>query len=180
MNWRKWTVNNPKVYVVNINASAKFGRTKIHSFVLKILSRNKFLMSFKVMNWRKWMLNNPKLGAVNINAFLHSQDTEQKWNSMSFKDHNSMNWQKWKLNNPKLDFVNINAYAKFGQNPPQFPQNIEQKWKCYRWMETDGQPQNSIPHSISNAKQEDAEFLYCVWQLPLQPKYECWYGEGQQ
>ena len=37
------------------------------------------------------------------------------------------------LKNPKLDVVNINAYAKFGQNPSNFFQDIEQKQKCFRW-----------------------------------------------
>ena len=61
----------------------------------------------------------------------------------SFKGHNSaMNWQKWMLNN-QLEVININAYAKSGQNPSKFFQDIERKRKCYGW--TDGQPQNSIP-----------------------------------
>ena len=75
---------------------------KIHLFILKILSRNKILTSFKghnsVLNWLKLTYNNPKLDVVNINAsakfgqnlfnihtqdiFLHSQDTERKRNSL--------------------------------------------------------------------------------------------------
>ena len=70
MNWRKWTLNNPTLDVININAYVKFGQT--HSFILKILSGNEILTSFKghnpVMNWRKWTLNNPKLDVVNISA----------------------------------------------------------------------------------------------------------------
>ena len=67
---------------------------KIHSFVLKILSGNKILTSFKghnsVINRRKWMLNNPKLDVVSINDYANfgqnpfdicSQDIEQKQNS---------------------------------------------------------------------------------------------------
>ena len=38
---------------------------------------------------------------------------------------------KLTLNNPKLDVININAYAKFGQNPSKFSQDIERKRKCY-------------------------------------------------
>ena len=63
---------------------------KIHLFILKTLSRNEILMSFKgrnsVTNCRKWTLNNPKLDVININAhtkfgqnpFTHTQDTERK------------------------------------------------------------------------------------------------------
>ena len=63
---------------------------KIHLFLLKILSGNVIMMSFKghnsVLNWRKLMLNNPKLDVININAYAKfgqnpskfSQDTEQK------------------------------------------------------------------------------------------------------
>ena len=40
--------NNPKVDVVNINAYANLG--KIHSFILKILSGNEILTSFKGRN----------------------------------------------------------------------------------------------------------------------------------
>ena len=70
---------------------------KIHSFVLKILSGNEILTSFKgnnsVTNWRKWMFNNPKLDAVNINpstkfgqnTFIHTQDVEWKRNSDDFQ-----------------------------------------------------------------------------------------------
>ena len=66
---------------------------KIHLFILKILSGNEILMSFKgrysVTNWRLLTLNNPKLDVVNINEyakfgqnpFLHSQDIERKQNS---------------------------------------------------------------------------------------------------
>ena len=66
---------------------------KIHFFVLKILSGNEILMTFKVhnsvMNGRKWTLNNPKLDVVNINAcalfgqnpFLRTEDIERKRNS---------------------------------------------------------------------------------------------------
>ena len=46
----------------------------------------------------------------------------------SVKGHNSvMNWRKWTLNNPELDVVNINAYAKLGQNPFIYSQDIERK-----------------------------------------------------
>ena len=42
---------------------------KIHLFILKILSGNKILTSFKGRNSvMKWMLNNPKIDDVNINA----------------------------------------------------------------------------------------------------------------
>ena len=63
---------------------------KIDFFVLKILSENLFLTSFKghnsVRNGQKWRLNSPKLDVVNINAFakfgenpfLHSQVIERK------------------------------------------------------------------------------------------------------
>ena len=82
----KMDANNPKLDVVNINASAKFG----HLFILKILNRNEIVTSFKgrnsVKNDKNWMLNNPKLDVVNINAcakfrqhqFLHPQDIERK------------------------------------------------------------------------------------------------------
>ena len=62
---------------------------KINSFVVKILSGNEILTSFKcnnpVTNRQKWTLNNPKLDVVNINAsakfgqhtFTHSQDIER-------------------------------------------------------------------------------------------------------
>ena len=65
----------------------------IHLFILKILSGNEILTSFKghnsVMNCQKWTLNNPELDVVNINSyanfgqtlFLHSQDIERKPNS---------------------------------------------------------------------------------------------------
>ena len=73
------------IYVQNL--------VKIHSFVLKILSRNEILTPFNgrnsVTNWRKWTFNNPKLDVVNINAsakfgqntFIHTPDIEQKRNS---------------------------------------------------------------------------------------------------
>ena len=89
----KWTLNNPKLDVVNIDACAKFGQNPFLHTELKILSGNEILTSFKghnsVMNGRNWMLNNPKLDVVNINEyakfgqnpFLHTQDTEQKRNS---------------------------------------------------------------------------------------------------
>ena len=63
---------------------------KIHFFVLKLLSGNEILTSFKghnmVMNGRNWTVNNPKLDVFNINVcakfgqnpFLHTQDIEQK------------------------------------------------------------------------------------------------------
>ena len=67
---------------------------KIHLFILKILSGNEILTSFKghsssVMIRQKWTLNNPKLDVININAyvkfgqnpFIHSQDIELKRNS---------------------------------------------------------------------------------------------------
>ena len=66
---------------------------KIHLFILKILSRNDILKSFKdhysVTNWWKCVLNNPKIDVININAcakfgqkpFIHTQDIERKWNS---------------------------------------------------------------------------------------------------
>ena len=84
-------LNNPKVDVVNINACAKFGQIRL--FILKILSDNEILTSFKghnsVLKWEKLMLNNPNLDVININAqtkfgqnpFLLSQDIERKWNS---------------------------------------------------------------------------------------------------
>ena len=66
---------------------------KIHSFILKTLSGNKILMSFKGRNSgtnrQKWMFNYHKLDVIIINAyvkfgqnpFIHSQDIERKWNS---------------------------------------------------------------------------------------------------
>ena len=65
---------------------------KIHLFVLKILSGNKILRSFKsrnsVTNCQKWMFKYPKLD-VNTkasakfghNTFIHTQDIERKRNS---------------------------------------------------------------------------------------------------
>ena len=62
-------------------------------FVLKILSKNKILISIKgcnsVTNLRKKMHNNPNLDLVNINVYTKfgkfqstcSQDIEQKQNS---------------------------------------------------------------------------------------------------
>ena len=72
---RKWTLNNLKLHVVNINASAKF--VKIHLFILKILSGNKILTSLKghnsVTNWRKWTLTLRKLlrvkSVISINLY---------------------------------------------------------------------------------------------------------------
>ena len=47
---------------------------KIHLFILKILSGNEILTSFKgrnsVMNIQKWTLNNPKQDVININAYV--------------------------------------------------------------------------------------------------------------
>ena len=91
-NWRKWTFNNPKLDVVNINASAQFRQ---NTFIYaQDIERKEILTSFKgrnsVTNWRKWtLLNNPKLDVVNINAyakfdrnlFIRSQDIERKQNS---------------------------------------------------------------------------------------------------
>ena len=68
---------------------------KIHFFILKILSGNKILTSFKgrnSMDWRKWTLNNSKLDDVNINAcakfgqnpFIRTQDIERKQILKSF------------------------------------------------------------------------------------------------
>ena len=66
---------------------------KFNPFVLKILSRNKILISIKecnsVTNLRKMMQNNPNIDLVNINAYtkfgkiqsICSQDIEQKQNS---------------------------------------------------------------------------------------------------
>ena len=63
---------------------------KFNQFVLKILSGNEILTSFKghnsVINWRKWTINNSKLNVVNINAYIKfgqnlfkfSQDIERK------------------------------------------------------------------------------------------------------
>ena len=54
---------------------------KIHLFILKILSENEIMTSFKVrnsvMNWQKWTLNNPKLDV---------QDTEQKQKCYGWTD----------------------------------------------------------------------------------------------
>ena len=120
---------------------------KIHLFILKILSGNDILTSFKghnsVTNWQKWTFNNPKLDVINIYAYAkfgqnpvpHSQDIERKQNSDVFQGP-VMNWRKWTLKNPKLDVININAYAKFGQNPSKFSQDTVGKQKCYGW--TDG------------------------------------------
>ena len=66
---------------------------KIYLFVLKILSKNQILTSFKVRNsvtnCQKWGFNNPKLDVININAaagvcqntFIHTQDIERELNS---------------------------------------------------------------------------------------------------
>ena len=46
MNWRKWTLNNPKLDVVKINACAKFGQNPfIHTQDLE--QKIEFLTSFK-------------------------------------------------------------------------------------------------------------------------------------
>ena len=72
---------------------------KIHSFVCKILSENKIILSFKgrnsVTNSLKWRLNNPKLDTININTYAKfgenplkfSQDTEWKRNGYGRTDN---------------------------------------------------------------------------------------------
>ena len=73
---------------------------KFNPFVLKILSRNKILISIKgcnsVTNLRKMMQNNPNIDLVNINAYtkfgkiqsICSQDIEQKNNYEGNSDIN--------------------------------------------------------------------------------------------
>ena len=107
---------------------------KFYQFVLKILSRNEFLISIKgrnsVLNLWKLTCNNPKLDLANINALnlkygqipsIHSKNIKRKLNSdknhgSSIKGHNPVTIS-WKLmrNNRNLDLVNINGYEKFGQ-----------------------------------------------------------------
>ena len=80
LNWRQLALNNPKLDVVNINASAKFGQNPfLHSQDIE-QKRNSEI----IQQW-KWMLNDAKLDFVNINAYAkfgqnsskYSQDIEQ-------------------------------------------------------------------------------------------------------
>ena len=78
----KMDANNPKL-VVLISKHLQ-NLVEIYLFILKILSRNEILTSFKGRNYVKidknGTLNNPKLDVVNINAcatfrqnpFIHS------------------------------------------------------------------------------------------------------------
>ena len=136
MYWQKWKLNNPELDVVNINAyySCQFW-SKIHSFILKILSGKESLTSFKghnsATNWWKWMLNNQKLDVVNINAYRDakfcqnpsiwkcSQDIERKENVM---DGQTDEWTTSNQYHPryfvcrgyKLTFPVTNLAARFG------------------------------------------------------------------
>ena len=84
------TGNNPKLDLVNVDVHTKFGQCL---FFLKILSRNKILMSVKGHNsikiLQKMMRNNPKLNLVNVDVHtkfgqilsIRSRDIERKGNS---------------------------------------------------------------------------------------------------
>ena len=66
-----------------------FELCQLCQFVLKILTGNKILTSFKGHNSVPNLLNNPNLDLVNVNVYtkfgqilsIHSQDIEQKLNS---------------------------------------------------------------------------------------------------
>ena len=67
---------------------------KIQSFILKVLSGNKILTSFKgrnpVTNWRKWTLNNPKLQRSHRKYEIKFHDFSmiiQGMASLNFHDH---------------------------------------------------------------------------------------------
>ena len=72
INFRKLTLNNANLYLVNINAYAKFAQIPSISF-LKILSGNEILTSIKghnsVINFRKLTLKNLILDHINISAY---------------------------------------------------------------------------------------------------------------
>ena len=82
--------------------STQTNKQNIRLFILKILSGNKILTSFKghtsVRNGQKWTLKNSKLDVVHNNAcakfsrnpFIHSQDIERKRNSDFNKGRNSV------------------------------------------------------------------------------------------
>ena len=114
-------------------------------FVLKILSINRILTSFKgsnsVANLRKTKIFNINIDLVNVKLIMCIQNLvsvclfflrilSKNQILTSIKGRNSVaNLRKTMFNNTKIDLVNDNVYTKFGLNRSIRFQDIEQKLK---------------------------------------------------
>ena len=137
---------------------------KIHVFMLKILSGNKTLTSFKgrnsVMNWRKWTLNNPKLDVVNINAYVKFGQNQvihsRHWVETKFWHHSRAITllridKNWYLTIPSYWCRQYQCICKIWSKSIKVFPRYWAEMEYYGWTDrrtdgqTDGQPENSIP-----------------------------------